>query len=67
MLTEAFLGRAVHELGHAIEMAHEQSRPDAGRYVKILKENVQDGMWHNFATSMDADTSFPYDIMSVMH
>jgi len=66
-LSSKSLGIAVHELGHAIGMAHEQSRPDADQYVKTHKENVADGKWHNFETHMDADTTVPYDIMSVMH
>jgi hypothetical protein len=66
-LSDAALGIAVHELGHAIGMAHEQSRPDASQYVKIKTENVIPERLHNFHTHMDADTSVPYDIMSVMH
>jgi len=66
-LVDAYLGTAVHELGHAIGVAHEQSRPDASQYIRIMWEAVQASKTDNFKTHMDADTSVPYDLMSVMH
>lgn len=41
-------GNAIHEIGHAIGFFHEQARADRDKDVKVLMENVQKGMEHNF-------------------
>jgi len=53
----------VHELGHALGLEHEQSRPDRDQYVQIA--NVQPGREHNFAIRGQAHGSYDFD--SVMH
>ncbi|CAJ1416462.1 unnamed protein product [Effrenium voratum] len=60
------VGTAIHELGHALGMGHEQARPDRDHYVTIHWDNVQRGMERNFETNMENSTH-PYDILSVMH
>lgn len=60
------MGIAAHELGHNLGMLHEQSRKDHDKYVKILWDNIQGSMKSQYAES-DADTSVPYDAMSLMH
>eukprot|EP00930_Biecheleria_cincta_P035037 TRINITY_DN24136_c0_g1_i1.p1 TRINITY_DN24136_c0_g1~~TRINITY_DN24136_c0_g1_i1.p1 ORF type:complete len:588 (+),score=93.66 TRINITY_DN24136_c0_g1_i1:38-1801(+) len=61
------LGTVIHEMGHALGMAHEQARPDRDTYVSIQWRNIQSGMEGNFRIDGKGDTSQPYDILSVMH
>jgi len=61
------IGTAIHELGHALGMAHEQSRPDRDKYVKIHWNNIKSGMAHNFNVDKNAHTLAKYDMLSIMH
>lgn len=47
---------------------HEQSREDRDDYVKIVWENIEEGMWHNFEQHIvDEDDIGGYDYGSIMH
>eukprot|EP00438_Fugacium_kawagutii_P016445 Skav207235 [mRNA] locus=scaffold523:57239:69953:+ [translate_table: standard] len=62
-------------------MAHEQSRPDRDKYIRVLWYNVRPGMESQFDVSFGsnaqctaekdrksgADTARPYDLTSLMH
>lgn len=61
------VGTALHEMGHALGMAHEQSRPDRDKYVKIHESEIKQGKAHNFDISRGGDTERPYDLLSIMH
>jgi len=61
------VGTAVHELGHALGMAHEQSRPDRDTYIRIDLRNVKKGRERNFGITPSAGTHLKYDYLSVMH
>ncbi len=54
-----------HEVGHALGLWHEQSRPDRDTYVTIHLENIQSGQAHNF--NMVGLAHGEYDFDSVMH
>jgi len=61
------VGTVLHELGHVLGMAHEQSRPDRDSYIKVNFDNVQDGMEVNFGIEPKAYMRTSYDYLSIMH
>eukprot|EP00927_Polykrikos_kofoidii_P055918 TRINITY_DN50103_c0_g1_i1.p1 TRINITY_DN50103_c0_g1~~TRINITY_DN50103_c0_g1_i1.p1 ORF type:complete len:513 (-),score=83.34 TRINITY_DN50103_c0_g1_i1:77-1561(-) len=61
------LGIAVHEVGHALGMLHEQARTDYSKYVKINWDNIEESGKSQYATNTNADRTVPYDLQSVMH
>lgn len=54
-----------HELGHALGLWHEQSRPDRDTYITIMYENIALANQHNFSKTGAAHGA--YDFGSVMH
>ena len=62
-------GAAVHELGHAIGMFHEQTRIDRDNFVTIIRNNIRPDMIYNFEkmTTRDGTTDGSYDFRSIMH
>ena len=58
----------MHEFIHAWGFHHEHTRPDRDKYVKVHRENVQDGKWINFEKQEQSCTfGVPYDGNSIMH
>ncbi|CAL4160149.1 unnamed protein product, partial [Meganyctiphanes norvegica] len=57
---------AIHEIGHALGLLHEQSRSDRDDYVKIVFSNIRKRNIHNFRKARSI-VNVPYDFSSVMH
>ncbi|KAM3721784.1 Zinc metalloproteinase nas-36 [Dirofilaria immitis] len=64
------VGTIVHELGHTLGLWHEQSRPDAGKYITVAKDYIIPSYISEFLKRSENEiTTFdvPYDLGSIMH
>ncbi|HVH40786.1 MAG TPA: M12 family metallopeptidase [Labilithrix sp.] len=56
----------IHEMGHAIGLAHEQGRFDRDNYVTIHWENIEE-KWHYAFDKTNFQSIGEYDLQSIMH
>uniref|UniRef100_A0A8C2YWE8 Metalloendopeptidase n=1 Tax=Cyclopterus lumpus TaxID=8103 RepID=A0A8C2YWE8_CYCLU len=59
-------GTIQHELLHALGFNHEQTRSDRDNHIRVMLQNVQSGMEHNFRKIATLNQGTPYDYGSVM-
>ncbi len=56
-----------HEIGHALGVLHEQSRPDRDTYVIVNLANIDDTYEYNYDKAIGAAAHGSYDYESMMH
>lgn len=47
------IGNAIHEIGHALGLFHENSRSDRDSFLVIKWDNIKEGYKHNFETYLE--------------
>lgn len=60
-------GTLIHEIGHALGLLHEHTRPDRDQFVKINWDRIDRGMEVNFEVIEGSVLLGDYDYGSIMH
>lgn len=60
-------GTMIHEIGHALGLLHEHTRPDRDQYVKVHWDRIPSDMHINFEIMEGSILLGDYDYGSIMH
>lgn len=61
-------GSIIHEIGHAIGLFHEHTRPDRDNFISVNWDNIVNGKSFNFdVLNAGIEQLGPYDYGSIMH
>ena len=61
-------GSVMHEIGHALGLEHEHTRPDRDQHVRVLWDRIVAEKRHNFALAPAGTGELgDYDVGSIMH
>jgi Astacin (Peptidase family M12A) len=60
-------GNIMHEMGHALGLIHEHTRPDRDRFITINTANIKPGFEYDFDIPADSQAIGVYDYGSIMH
>jgi hypothetical protein len=61
------VGLTIHEIGHAVGLFHEHTRPDRDSFVTVLWDNIPSALRSQYWKNGAATRRGPYDLASIMH